>query len=372
VSTTIEEQIKAIEDEIFKTQKNKHTEYHIGKLKAKIARLKEEQEKRRTSGGRTGTVFGVKKSGNATVAIVGFPSVGKSTILNRLTDAKSEVGAYDFTTLDVVPGVMEYKFAKLQILDLPGLIKDASKGKGRGREVLSVVRAADLIMFVIDAYDTNIGILIKELEAVGIRINTRPADVVITKTDIGGVDVRCTVKLTKIDEELARAIVAEYGHINADVVIREDVTVDQLIDVLVGNRVYAKAMVVVNKIDLVKDKAHMAGLKKKFRGYSLVFISADKGTGIGELKEAIYHNLDLISIYLKPQGKEADMEVPLVVRKDATIGDVCDVLHRSIRQNFRYAIVWGKSAKFPGQTVGLDHVLLDGDILSIIKKRGGG
>ena len=68
---------------------------------------------------------------------------------------------------------------------------------------------------------------------------------------------------------------------------------------------------------------------------------------------------------------EVDLEVPLIVRKDATIGDVCDVLHRSIRPNFRYAIIWGKSAKFPGQTVGLDHVLLDGDILSIIKKRGG-
>jgi hypothetical protein len=76
-------------------------------------------------------------------------------------------------------------------------------------------------------------------------------------------------------------------------------------------------------------------------------------------------------VYLKPQGKEADMEVPLVIRNGATVGDVCDSLHRSIRPNFRYAVVWGRSAKFPGQTVGLDHVLMDGDILSIIKKRGG-
>jgi hypothetical protein len=371
VSSTIEEQIKALEDEIFKTQKNKHTEYHIGKLKAKIARLKEEQEKRRSSGGRSGPVFGVKKSGNATVALVGFPSVGKSTILNQLTDANSEVAAYDFTTLDVVPGVMEYKFAKIQILDLPGLIKDASKGKGRGREVLSVVRAADLIMFVIDAYDTNIEVLIRELEAVGLRINTHPADVVITKTDGGGVNVRATIQMTKMDKEMARGIVSEYGHINAEVVIREDVTVDQLIDVLVGNRIYAKAMVAVNKIDLVKDKDYFAGLKKKFKGYSLVFISADKGIGIEDLKETIYDNLDLISIYLKPQGMDADMDVPLVVRKGAAIGDVADVLHRSIRPNFRYATVWGDSAKFPGQTVGLDHVLMDGDVLTIVKKRGG-
>ena len=371
MSATIEEQIKALEDEIFKTQKNKHTEYHIGKLKAKIARLKEEQEKRRSSSGGAGRTYAVKKSGNATVALVGFPSVGKSTILNQLTDADSEVGAYDFTTLDVVPGVMTYKFAKIQILDLPGLIKDASKGKGRGREVLSVVRAADLIMFVIDAYDTNIQVLIRELEAVGIRINTHPADVVITKTESGGVLVRTTVKLTKIDEELARAIVSEYGFINADVVIREDLNEDDLIDVLVGNRVYARAMVAVNKIDLVGDKEYMYSLKRKFRGYDVVFISAEKGIGIDELKEAVYDNLDLIRVYLKPQGREADLKEPLVVRKDASIGDVADTLHRSIRPNFRYAVVWGKSAKFPGQMVGLDHVLHDGDILSIIKKRGG-
>jgi small GTP-binding protein len=371
VSSTIEEQIKALEDEIFKTQKNKNTEYHIGKLKAKIARLKEEQDKRRSSGGKAGLTYAVKKSGNATVALVGLPSVGKSTILNRLTDAQSEVGAYDFTTLDVVPGVMLYKFAKIQILDLPGLIKDASKGKGRGREVLSVVRAADLILFIIDAYDTNIQVLIRELEAVGIRINTHPADVVISKTEIGGVEVRSTVKMTKIDEEMARTIVAEYGYINADVVIREDVDVDQLIDVLAANRVYAKAMVVVNKIDLVKDKEYMKGLRQKFKGYDVVFISAEKNVGIPELKETIYQNLDLISVYLKPQGKEADMEVPLVIRNGATVGDVCDSLHRSIRPNFRYAVIWGTSAKFPGQTIGLDHVLMDGDILSIIKKRGG-
>ena len=127
---TIEDAIKEVEAEIAKTQVNKHTEYHIGKLKAKIARLKDEQEKRRaTSGGGGGKGYSVKKSGNATVALVGFPSVGKSTLLNRLTGAESEVGAYDFTTIDVVPGIMEYNSAKIQILDLPGLIRDAS---GRG------------------------------------------------------------------------------------------------------------------------------------------------------------------------------------------------------------------------------------------------
>jgi ribosome-interacting GTPase 1 len=90
-----------------------------------------------------------------------------------------------------------------------------------------------------------------------------------------------------------------------------------------------------------------------------------------DLKAAIFKHIDLIRVYLKKQGQEADLKEPLIVRRDSTIGEVCDSLHRVFRQNFRYAIVWGKSAKFPGQMVGLDHVLQDGDILSIIIKRTG-
>jgi small GTP-binding protein len=367
---SIEDQIKEVEAEIDKTQKNKATEYHIGKLKAKIARLKIEQEKRRASGGGGGLSYGVKKSGNATVAIVGFPSVGKSTLLNRLTDANSEVGAYDFTTLDVVPGIMEYNGAKIQVLDLPGLIRDAAKGKGRGREVLSVVRSADLILFVLDFYDTNLDVLINELEGSGMRLNSHRPNVVITKHDMGGIDIKPTVKMTKMSEELAKDIVAEYGYASAEVVIREDITVDQLIDVLTGNRIYSKAILAINKIDIAQPE-YLEEVKAKFKAWHPVLISGQKNIGMDDLKAAIFKHIDLIRVYLKKQGQEADLKEPLIVRRDSTIGEVCDSLHRVFRQNFRYAIVWGRSAKFPGQMVGLDHVLQDGDILSIIIKRTG-
>ena len=151
MDTSIEKQIKAIEDEIFKTQKNKATEHHIGKLKAKLARLREMGEKRRSGGGK-GKGFSIKKTGDATVGIAGFPSVGKSTLLNQLTAADSKVGDYDFTTLETIPGMMKHKGAEIQILDLPGLIVGAAKGRGRGREVISAVRNVDLLLLMIDSF----------------------------------------------------------------------------------------------------------------------------------------------------------------------------------------------------------------------------
>ena len=160
----IEEKIKDIEDEIQKTPYNKATSHHIGKLKAKLSKLKEESIQRSSSGTK-GQGFHVKKSGDATVVLVGFPSVGKSTLLNELTNAESKVGAYQFTTLDIVPGVMEYKNAKIQVFDIPGIITGASTGKGRGREILSVARTAELIVVVLDVLNPqHLDVILKELK----------------------------------------------------------------------------------------------------------------------------------------------------------------------------------------------------------------
>lgn len=109
--------------------------------------------------------FDVAKTGDARIGFVGFPSVGKSTLLSNLAGVYSEVAAYEFTTLTTVPGVIRYKGAKIQVrelfliplllhcfllgcsffflrlpsqlLDLPGIIEGAKDGKGRGRQVIA-------------------------------------------------------------------------------------------------------------------------------------------------------------------------------------------------------------------------------------------
>jgi len=344
-----EEEAKEIEDEIARTQYNKATEKHIGKLKAKIALLCSKIQKK---SGKKGAGYSIKKHGDATVLLVGFPSVGKSTLLNQLTNAESKVGDYDFTTLDVIPGVMEYKGAKIQILDVPGLVEGAASGRGRGREILSVVRNADLILIMVDVEGIDkVGVIEKELYEAGFRLNKEPPQIKIDRKSAGGVNVTggCFNRDTVV------SVLREFGIHNADVVIAEDSDMDRLIDALMKNRVYVPAITIVNKAD--------RGVPKT--GSDSICISALRGTGINGLKELIWKKLRFMRIYMKRPGKEPDMKEPLVIREGSTVEDVCRWVHGGLKKQFRSARVWGPSARFPGQGVGLKHGLVDGDVLEL-------
>ncbi len=364
---TIEEQIKALEEEILNTQKNKATEHHLGKIKAKIAKLKAQLELQKIKGGGGGRRFYIKKSGDATVALVGFPSVGKSSLLNLMTGTDSAVAAYNFTTLEVIPGLMEYKGAKIQILDMPGLIRGAAKGKGRGREVITAARAADVILLLGDVFNYRLDILEKELYDAGIRLDKQPPNIHITEDTRGGLIVRSTVQLTKMTEKEIAEIIQAYGIMNANVTVRENIDTDSLVDFLAGNRVYIPSVVAINKYDL-----NYPGADEKIRGNigrDYLPVSAATGLGIEELKAELYNTLGFIRVYLKPKGEKADMNEPLVLLEGCTVKSVCEHLHRDFVDLFRYALVWGESAKFPGQSVGLEHTLLDCDVISIITRR---
>ena len=141
--------ITDLENQISKTKYNKKTQHAIGLMKAQLAKLKEKSANK-GKGQKKGEGFSVRKSGDATVVLLGFPSVGKSTLLNALTNAESQIAHYAFTTLTCIPGTMDYKGAKIQILDVPGIVEGAANGSGRGKEVLQTIRSANLILVVLD------------------------------------------------------------------------------------------------------------------------------------------------------------------------------------------------------------------------------
>jgi small GTP-binding protein len=354
----IDDRIRELEEKLEKTPVNKATETERGRLKGQIADLKEEKQKKQKGTGET-SGYAVKKKGDATVALVGFPSVGKSTLLNQVTNAESETGAYEFTTLDVNPGMLEYKGAKIQILDVPGLIGGAADGRGGGTQVLSVVRNAEFVVIMLDPEEMREDEIKGELYDAGIRINERPPDVKVEKKGRGGINISCTVDL-EIEEETIKQIMKQKGYTNAEVIIREEMDLDRFIDGLMRNRKYVPAITVVNKADMLNDET-----RKSFEDRFDLLVSAENGLNLEELKQEIFDGLGLIRVYMKERGEDPDKDEPLILTEGDTVEDALEILPGDMKDRFKKAKVTGESSKFPEQKVGMEHELMDEDILEL-------
>ncbi|WP_415381191.1 OBG GTPase family GTP-binding protein [Halosimplex sp. TS25] len=367
----LEEEIREIEEEIATTPYNKSTESHIGRLKAKLAEKKEKLENQSSAGGGSG--YAVEKTGDATVALVGFPSVGKSTLLNALTNAESEVGSYEFTTLDVNPGMLQYNGANIQMLDVPGLIEGAAEGRGDGQAVLSVVRTADLVVFVLSVFEIDqYERLSEELYNNKVRIDAEPPRITVRKKHKDGIHVTSSADLD-LEEETIKSVLRERGYVNADVNIGEQVDIDRLLDGVLDNREYLPSLVTVNKADLIEPD-YLDTVNEQLREHDIdpdetIFISAEEQKGLDALKEAIWEELGLIRIYMDKPGRGVDYDEPLVLREGDTIEDACEKLGGEFEERFRFARVSGPSAKHDEQQVGMDHELADEDVLRILTTR---
>ena len=137
---------------------------------------------------------------------------------------------------------------------MPGIIEGAKDGKGRGKQVIGVARTCTLILIVLDVMKplTHKKIIERELEGFGIRLNKTKPDIVIKRKEKGGVNIMKSnnVELKNLSEDVIRSICHEYKISNADVNFRSNnATVDDLIDVIEGNRIYVPCIFVLNKID---------------------------------------------------------------------------------------------------------------------------
>lgn len=341
---SVSQQIEEIEEEIRKTPHHKGTNRFIGLMRAKISRLKDRDiETSSKSGGGGGGGYQVKKQGDATVVLVGPPSAGKSTLINRLTNAESKVAPYAFTTVTVIPGMLKYNEAYIQILDIPGLIEGAKEGKGRGREVLSVARSADLLIIMTDIERVKqIEKMVGELEESGIRINKTRPNVLISKKAEGGLEVHSNLK-QEIDKETIKEIAREYGIKNGDITIKEKLNHERLFDAFSANRVYVPAIFVVNKI----DKA--GGLKIP---NSYIGISAEKDIETDSLIQEIWSTLKFVTVKL-PEGH-------IIMKEGDTLQDIANKIGANFAQTYKLVKIWGAGARFPGQEVSLSTKVQEG------------
>ncbi len=127
----------------------------------------------------------------ADVGLVGFPNVGKSTFLSRVTNAKPKIANYHFTTLNPNLGVVDLDGDGFVIADIPGLIEGASEGIGLGHEFLRHIERTKVIIHMVDAASTegrdplnDIKVINQELEAYNPELAKRPQVIAANKTDV--------------------------------------------------------------------------------------------------------------------------------------------------------------------------------------------
>jgi small GTP-binding protein len=350
---TIDEQIEAIQEVLRKTPHHKATNGFIGAMRAKIARLRDKEIETVGKGGGGGGGFQVRKQGDATVVLIGPPSAGKSTLINHLTNAESKVAPYAFTTVTVVPGMLKYKEAYIQILDIPGLIEGAREGKGRGREVLSVARGADLLLVMTDVERASlIEKMVKELEGAGIRINQEKPQIKIEKKTEGGLEIVSNIK-QEIDKEVVKEIAREYGIKNGVIALKEGVTMERLFDAFSTNRVYVPALFVVNKIDTAP---------KNFKPQvsNFILISAEKNQGVDNLIRHIWKTLKFVTVYLVKPDEQLNFDNPIIMKEGDTLKDVALKIGADFAESKKLVKIWGEEAKFPGQEVSFSTPVAEG------------
>lgn len=374
---TIEEKIKALQEFLSVAPKHKGAENLLLWATRRLAELKEEleRERRKRQGGRGPRIF-VEKEGAAQLVVIGPPNAGKSLLVQKLTGARTKVADYPFTTTLPVPGMLKYEDIYFQLVDTPPLTEEAPQFVSR---VAGLARNADGILLVVDL---STGDPIEQYEKMrdilaqhGILVEKPRGTVKIEKGGSGGIDVIMVNGGKIVDGTIkdVEKILASYRIYRARVIISGEVSLEDIELAIFRPLTYKPTIVLANKIDVPGAKERYKKLynylaERRDKSVWLLPVSAKYGVNLNKLGELIFKRLNIIRVYTKqPNGEPS--KTPLVLPKGSTVIDVARKIHSDLAEYFMYAKVWGPSAKYPGERVGPDHVLEDGDIVEIHARR---
>ncbi|MET1129109.1 MAG: TGS domain-containing protein [Thermoproteota archaeon] len=370
---TLREKIQALEEFLSVAPKHKGAENLLLWAKRRLAELKEEleREKKKKRGG--GPKIFIEKEGAAQVAVIGPPNSGKSSIVSVLTGARTTVAPYPFSTQLPVPGMLRYKDIYFQLIDTPPLSREAQQYVSR---VAGIVRNADAVFLVISLESDPVSAYedVKDMLAEhGINIEKPRGTVRVERGGEHGIEVLGPGKIVDGTLHDVAKLLASYRIYRARVYIEGEVTLDDVEMALFRETTYKPTIVLANKADLEGAAANYRKLynhiaSRKNRGVWLVPISVKTGLNLNKLGELLFKKLDIIRVYTKKPNSEPS-KVPVVLRRGSTVRDLAEKIHSDLLEYFTYARVWGPSAKYPGERVGLDHELEDGDIVEIHSKR---
>ncbi len=368
-ATTITEKIKCLEEYISEVPKHKGAEKLLREAKTRLSKLKaqliEEKAKRKGKGEK----WLLPKEEEAQVSLIGLPNTGKSRFMNYLTGSSSDVGNFPFTTMKPIPGIVDCKGARLQIVDLPPLVHGSTEGISSGTRVLSAIRNSDAVLIILDLSQNpqeQLQIILDELNKAKIRVNIGEPAVYVEKTGSGGIQVSWGDNF-EFGTEGAKEVLHKRGFTNAIVRFRNFVTLDELLDTLDVSVCHVPGVIVTTKGDLPGSKETFNSLitnSKITERFNIYPTSAETGDGFKGLEEEFFSLLELKRVYTKDSVGFIS-EKPICLPNNGTVRNAIEVLSKKMLAHFRFCRVWGFSVKYDGQSVGLDHVLADQDRIQV-------
>jgi hypothetical protein len=348
---TLQDKIKALELMQSTAPSHKGAENLRADIASKLSKMKSKLDSQKQLKG-AGKSLKFSKEGASTIILIGLPNSGKSTLLAKLTNANPKISEYEFTTQVPELGVMDYLGAKIQVVELPAIVKDSYKGKARGKEILSLIRNGDLIAIVFygdkEVMQYSLDLILDELKKSGIIINKKKPELNVKKMSQQGIE-----------------IVNEKNILDGKDKLLELLNKENISHVLIRVEEKSYSHDIVEAMDITKSYKKVIGIwvdgkDTQYKGINIYAYD-------NKLKEKLYKDLELIIVYTRKPGEKNLDNVPVALKKKSNIKDLCNILHKDFINNFKYAKVWG-STKYDGQQVSQDYILKDKDIVEIYAK----
>ncbi|MHA2384937.1 MAG: GTPase [Candidatus Thorarchaeota archaeon] len=355
--------------------RHKGAERMVGDYRKKLAQLKAKLEKQREQDrarkGARGAEEGViRKEGAGQVCLLGVTNSGKSTIINSVTNAELDVGDYPFTTPIPTPAMLTLEDINIQLVEIPGLF-DGFRESGMGRQALAVARNTDCIALIVDLsqdIDTQMGIILSELDGARVRLNREQSAVRIERVGLGGHMIYGAQNYQGDIEEVREYLRARRIS-NIIVRFQQPATFEQLVDAMDASVAYVRALVVATKGDVPGSEDRFAELIEKYgERFEIIPISAETGENLDGMKWALYNHLDILRVYTKIPGKKRE-DKPIVLPEGAIVEDAAAKVHKELFvERFRAAVIFRANDKIKRRQVGLGYPLEDGDVLQLMSR----
>jgi ribosome-interacting GTPase 1 len=327
------------------------------------------EKKKRQSKKIGGPSYYIQKAGAAQVAVVGPANVGRSSLLQAVTNSSVEVTSWPFGTKKPTPGMLTFEDIQFQLVEIPPIVVGSSEGKAEGFMNLASARNADGLIIMVDLQDDPAGNFLQvahELENARILTVEPRGEVEIQRRGHGReIQFLWEGELEGCTTEEVSKLLAEYKIPSALVKVRGKVSLNVVEDAIFGNAVYRPTIVIANKVDLYTDKGTLEQLRQAVDPLEIMITSVQNNKELAPiLGEKLFKMLKIARIYTKEPGKDK-ATIPIVVRSGIKVGDLAKIIHNDFYDRFKYARIWGSSAKFPNEKVGIDRELLDGTIIQL-------